>query len=194
MAIGARDKPHTTAAVADERRVLSGDPFEHFPQLPSLVHLPDLFRPAEPPTSNEHLGQNERPALHQQLLKLAAEGCIHGNIALVDGHVEASEDGADSAAVLEGASDAAERGEVENHLGALRLVGKSPREGPRRGAPMGVVRERSEDGERLPEHGSAGRGRRRRRGGFRHRLQPIRIVSHEFNDLPDVDRRVIDRL
>lgn len=79
------------------------------------MKLPHLLSPADVFPTHEYLRQGHRSALgSNQRLELMAERGVNGDVALVDGDAEATEDGADGAAVGVRAADAAERGGV-NH-------------------------------------------------------------------------------
>lgn len=136
--------------MADEGGVLAGDPLEHLRELAGLVHLPDLLGAADPASADEDLGEGKGPALERGL-QIAAEGGVQGHVALVDGDAKAAEDGADGAAIVEGATDATERGTVEDDLGALvRAVGGEAARGGLRDrgtARVVMVGEGSEEGE-----------------------------------------------
>lgn len=115
----ARHEPHTATAGADEARVLPPHAFKKLHELPGLVELPHLLRPTNTPPLHKHLRQREGLVPPNQGLELMPEGGVHGHIPLVDGDTEAFQDGANGAAVLVGAADAAQRGRVEDDARAL---------------------------------------------------------------------------
>ena len=76
------------------------------------------------PATDEELRQGWAVPPHQHT-ELGEVGSVHGHVPLIDGDAEAPEDGAQGAAVLEGAAHGEEGGELE-HDAAL------PRRGCRR--------------------------------------------------------------
>ncbi|PKA52442.1 hypothetical protein AXF42_Ash020403 [Apostasia shenzhenica] len=120
-AVSARNEPDTAAAPAQESWILAGNPVEQPAKLAGLVELPQVFRPADVRPADEDLGKRRRtPLAAEQRLELVPVGGVHGDVPLVDGDAEAAEDGADGAAVLVRAPDAAEGGGVDNDAGIGR--------------------------------------------------------------------------
>ena len=120
----ARDKPRSAARRARRGRGLCRAG-QNSPELPALVKEAHLLGVPDKPATDEELRQWRTFPPHQHT-ELGEVGSVHGHIPLVDGDAEAPEDGAQGAAVLEGAAHSAEGGEVE-HDAAL------PRHGCRRG-------------------------------------------------------------
>ncbi|KAL0928995.1 hypothetical protein M5K25_000934 [Dendrobium thyrsiflorum] len=81
----------------------------------SLVKTPHLFSPADVFPTNKYLRQSHRPALgSNHRLELVAERRVNGDVPLVHGDAEATEDGTDGAAVSVRAADAAQRRGVDD--------------------------------------------------------------------------------
>lgn len=129
-------KPHPAASVTDKGGVLARNLPKQPYELPGLMHLPNLLSVSDPSIADEHLRKREGPTIERGL-KLAAEGGVQGDVALVDGEAEPEEDGADGAAVLEGLANPSERGAVEDDLGALGRIVVGEQSG--RGEPRPVV-------------------------------------------------------
>nr|TKW26782.1 hypothetical protein SEVIR_3G213800v2 [Setaria viridis] len=154
-------------------------------ELAGLVEAPDLLGAAEVAAADEDLGQRHAAALRvgEQRRELGEEGGVHGEVPLVDGGAEPPQDGPHGAAVLVGAADHAERGEVEDHPPAAAPAGGGGVVLPSAavgGRGRGLL-ERAEDPERGGGDADAvedarrrggGGGARGRRGGVRREQRP----------------------
>lgn len=89
-------------------------PFDQTLQLAALVHLPYIVGAADADAADEDLWECNTAAAEDPV-ELVEEPVVDGDVALVDGDAEAAEDGSDGFAVVEGAADDAEAGEVDDH-------------------------------------------------------------------------------
>jgi hypothetical protein len=144
VAAAAEHVPLPVAAGAGEDRG-GGGRGDDAAELARLVEAADLLDAAEVAAADEDLRERHAPAVGEQRRQFREEPGIHGQVPLVDGRAEPAQDGAHSAAVLVGAADHAEGGEVEHHPAA---GGELP--GDRSGWVWGRrgLLERAEDAER----------------------------------------------
>jgi hypothetical protein len=87
-------------------------------ELARLVEAADLLGAAEVVAADEDLRERHVATVGEQRPQLREEPRVHGQVPLVDGRAEPAQDGADGVAVLVGAADHAEGGEVEHHPAA----------------------------------------------------------------------------
>ena len=111
----AHDKSQPSAEVACVG-LRAREPFNHPLQLAALVQPPYVVGAADVNAADEHARQSSgrAPAAAEDRLELVSEPVVDGDVALVDGDAESAEDGADGAAVIEGAADDAEAGVVDD--------------------------------------------------------------------------------
>lgn len=102
-------------------------------QLAGLVEALDLLDAPEVAAVHEDLREGQAQAGRQERGELRDEGVVHGQVALVDGGADPPQDEAHGVAVLVGAADDAEGGEVQHHV-HLWLPGGGVRRGRLEGA------------------------------------------------------------
>ncbi|CAL9207398.1 unnamed protein product, partial [Musa hybrid cultivar] len=152
-------------------------PVDESLELAGLVEAADLVGAAKAAASEEDLREGG-PVAAKGGLELGEGARIHGEVAFVDDDAEAAKDGADGAAILEGAADDVEGGEVEDDGAAsvgIRGRGAESTKGGGRGAGsvddaaedvggvfVGVV---MDDGLEVPEVGGGGRAEGGASGG-----------------------------
>ncbi|URE07712.1 hypothetical protein MUK42_19331 [Musa troglodytarum] len=154
---GAEDEAHAAAGLAGGCHGGGSGPLDEGLELAGLVEAADLVGATEAAAGEEDLGEGGLLEA-QGGLELGEEAGVHGEVALVDGDAEAAEDGADGAAVLEGAADDAEGGEVEDDAAAaaagvaVRIGDGGAKGAEGGGGKAGTVEDAAEGGRR-------GRGR-----------------------------------
>jgi hypothetical protein len=152
------------------------------PELAGLVEAPHLLGAADVAAAHEDLGQRHAAArrVGQERGQLRQVARVHGQVALVDGGAEPAQDGAHRAAVLVGAADHPEGGEVQHHPPAaagarcwLLAAGG--------GLGRGML-ERAEDPERGGGDAEAVEDARRRGGGGVRRKQGPEVLETRVGD------------
>ncbi|GER25666.1 polynucleotidyl transferase [Striga asiatica] len=118
-AVPADDKPVPAARLASAG-VRCRQPLHVTPQLAALVEAPHLLHTAHVPAADENprQGRPRFPRHSQDPPQLVHEGRVHGDVTLVQRHAEGPQDSPHGLAVLEGAADDPEAGEVD-HDGLL---------------------------------------------------------------------------
>ena len=113
IALIAHNESEASAGVAGVQ-VGAREAFDEAVELAALVELADVVSSANVDATDEYARQGEVAAAAEDGVELVAEAVVDGDVALVDGNAEAAEDGSDGAAVVEGAADDAEGGEVDD--------------------------------------------------------------------------------
>lgn len=132
VALIAHYESETSAAVASVL-IRAREPFDEAVKLAALVKLTNVVGAADVYAADEDAWQSEAAAAENGV-KFVAEAVIDGDVALVDGDAEATEDGSDSSAVVESAADDAEAGEVYDDS-LVKAGRKSSGDGSARGTP-----------------------------------------------------------
>lgn len=133
VALIAHYESETSATVASVL-IRAREPFNEAVELATLVKLTDIVGAADVDAADEDAWQGEIAAAAENGVEFVAEAVVDGDVTLVDGDAEAAEDGSDGSAVVEGAADDAEAGEVDDD--ALVKAGReSGGDGSARGTP-----------------------------------------------------------
>ena len=110
----AHDESEPSAPITTVDLIRPREPFDHPLQLAALVEPPDVFGAADVLASDENPRQRRAAPAAEDRAELVAEPIVDRHVALVDGDAEVPEDRLDGAAVVEGAADDAEAGEVDD--------------------------------------------------------------------------------